>query len=436
MTTTTLTPCPTRTAPEVKFGTEELMELVRLFHISPQTEAAIQDLLAKEKTPPNAGVFFRYYNPESRVEALEKQFAAKLGSRHALAVNSGTSALIAACVAAGVGPGDEVIVPAHTFFASASAIVVARAIPVIVDIDTSLGLDPAAVERAITPRTKAMIVVHMGGYPARMDRLMEIARRRNLTVIEDVAQATGGSYQGKALGTWGHLGCFSFDAYKVMATGEGGMILTDDEWLLTRAQSYHDTAACWRPNRYARERRTGELFCGENYRLSELAGAVGLAQLRKLDWVNENTRRCFRQLRAEVKLPAGVRWLEPADPEGVCGYRAYMLFDTPALLEKACKAKCNVTGHAAGGGEGARDWHVYKYWEHILEQKTATAEGCPFRCPHVKGQLPAYGPDMCPQTLDIIARMGFTQTHPGWSPETVSERAAAISTGLATALAS
>ena len=206
-----------------KYSTAELMELVELFNVSAGGRTAIRKILKKEANPPAAWLF-RYYGTGSRVEKFENEFAGKIGCRYALGVNSGTSALIAAMVAAKVGPGAEVILPGYTFFASVSAIVVARAIPVIAEIDESLTLDPAAVERAITPRTRAILAVHMLGLPAKMDKLRAIADKHNLVLIEDVAQATGGSYRGRMLGNWGDVGCFSFDAYKVMGTGEGGAV--------------------------------------------------------------------------------------------------------------------------------------------------------------------------------------------------------------------
>ncbi|MFH1969857.1 MAG: DegT/DnrJ/EryC1/StrS family aminotransferase [Verrucomicrobiota bacterium] len=416
-----------------KYSTEELMELVDLFNVSSAGKKEIRNILKKEPVTPSAWLF-RYYGTNSRVERLEKEFAAKIGCKHALAVNSGTSALIAAFVAAGVGPGDEVILPGYTFFASVSAIVVAKAIPVITEIDESLTLDPAAVEKAITPRTKAILVVHILGLPARMEKLRAIADKHKLTLIEDVAQATGGSYKGKMLGAWGDIGCFSFDAYKVMGTGEGGMLTTDKEWLYTRAQSYHDTAACWRPNRFARERKSGELFCGENYRLSEMAGAIGLAQLRKLDWINESTRRNYHQLRKETVLPKGVQWIETHDPKGLCGYKAPLLFDNVALAQKAVTAKIGIGGLAGGGAQGVRDWHFYWFWEHILEQKTATAEGCPFKCPHVK-KPPKYYADMCPRTKDIMMRAGLIGIEPNETKTDIARRAKELNINLAKALA-
>ena len=416
--------------PYVKYSTDELIEVIDVFQVGESAKAEIRAILDRQEPAPNAGNFFRYYNPRSKSQLFEQQVAAKVGSPHVLAVNSGTSALIAALVGAGIGPGDEVIVPAYTFFASASAIVVAKAIPVIVEIDETLTLDPAAVEKAITPRTRAIMPVHMLGLPSKMDELLAIARRHKLRVIEDTAQAFGGKYRGRYLGTLGDAGCVSLDAYKVIGTGEGGLILTGDVWLYTRAQSYHDTAACWRPDRFARERKPGELFCGENYRMPELCAAVGIAQLRKLDWVNERTRAAWRTIRNETRLPSCARWVEANDADGVCGYSVGMLFETSAQAHKAISAGIGLGGLAAKDTQGVRDWHVYWNWEHILEQKTATAEGCPFRCPHA-GPLPAYAADMCPRTRDIMLRLATMGTHPGMTAADASRIAAKITQGLA-----
>jgi dTDP-4-amino-4,6-dideoxygalactose transaminase len=353
-----------------------------------------------------------------------------MGAEYALGVNSGTSALIAALVAIGVGPGDEVIVPAYTFFASASSVVVARGIPVITEIDESLTLDPGAVEKSITPRTKAILPVHMLGHATDMEAICDIAERHGLPIVEDVAQACGGSYRGRYLGTWGTMGCTSLDAWKVIGAGEGGMITTDDEWLYTRAQSWHDAAACWRPDRYARERKPGELFCGENYRMSEMSAAIALAQLAKLDSINGATRRIYNQLKNEIQLPRRAKWIEPNDPEGVCGYSLGILFDTADLAEKAVRADIGLGGLAGGVSRSARDWHVYWYWEQVLEQKTPTPEGCPFKCPFVK-ELPRYSEDMCPRTKDIMTRTAFTEVLPTDTPQWASEFARELTEDLA-----
>ena len=154
--------------------------------------------------------------------------------------------------------------------------------PVIAEVDDSLTLDPVDFENKITDRTKAVIVVHMRGVPCDMDRIMAIAKKHNIAVIEDVAQAIGGTYKGKPLGSFGDMGCFSLQFHKIITSGEGGLITTDDELLSDRAKAYHDTAACWRPERFAPPRYEGEVFPGVNFRMSELAGAVALAQLGKL----------------------------------------------------------------------------------------------------------------------------------------------------------
>ena len=410
-----------------KYSTDELMSVIDVFDISASGKEKIKAALEQEASPPDAGNFFRYYNPRSKTIEFEQAYAAKVGAKNALAVNSGTSALIASLVAVGIAPGDEVIVPGYTFFASVSAIVVARGIPVIVEIDDSLTIDPEAIRRAITPRTKAIMPVHMVGHPCRMDTIMEIASEHGLAVIEDSAQACGGMYKGKYLGTWGDLGCISLDAYKVIGAGEGGIVTTDDDFLYMRAQSYHDTAACWRPDRYARERREGELFCGENYRMPELCAAVAIAQLEKLDDVNARTRAIYNQLRNEIDLPSGASWVEPLDPEGVCGYTLGILFASQADAIKA--AELGIGGLAVPDSKGARNWHVYWNWEHILEQKTVTSEGFPFKSPYV-GKLPKYSEDMCPRTKDILLRLGTIGINPTDTSEWASSYADDLNEGF------
>jgi 8-amino-3,8-dideoxy-alpha-D-manno-octulosonate transaminase len=387
-----------------KVGTEEFLELADTWGYSTSTLRRIKKVVEQEKIP---SVFLaRYYNPrKSKVKELEEYATKLFGVNYALAVNSGTSALNAAYVACGIGPGDEVIVPGYTFFATAAEVVAARAIPVIAEVDDSLTMDPGDVERKITPQTKAIVPVHMVGNCSNMDEIMRIAREHKLFVIEDNAQSCGGRYKGKFLGTFGDLGCFSLSTYKITGGGEGGMVLTNDEWLYMRAQSQHDTAACWRPDRYAKERRPGELFCGQNYRMSELEGAVILTQLKKTKAqatrYNANMRRVLGGVRRYEKVV-------PRRSNDICGDVGYSLIFFAAdrdLAEKLAQA-LDAEGVSAGarGTKTARDWHIYAYWEHILERKTATPEGCPFTCQYYKGNLPNYSEDMCPNTLSLIDR--------------------------------
>ncbi|MBN2553219.1 MAG: aminotransferase class I/II-fold pyridoxal phosphate-dependent enzyme, partial [Spirochaetales bacterium] len=195
---------------------------------------------------------FRYYGPKempSKVKALEERYAAYLGVKHCLAVNACTSALITGLIAVGVEPGDEVLVPSYTFFASVAAVVAAKAVPIVCEVDASLTMDPGDAEKKISRRTKAILPVHMRGMPAKMDRIMEIARRHDLKVVEDVAQSNGGSFGGRKLGSFGDIGAFSLQYHKIITSGEGGVLATDDDLLYTRAQAYHDVAACWRKDR-------------------------------------------------------------------------------------------------------------------------------------------------------------------------------------------
>jgi len=395
----------------MEIKTEELKEIIELWNLPENARQEIFSILDRNRNAPKAQLF-RYYKENSKVERLEKEFAAASGAKYALAVNSGTSALIAALVACGVGPGDEVIVPGYTFFASASAVVVAKAIPVIAEVDQTLTLDISDVERKITKQTKAILPVHMRGLPCDMRSLTKLAQKYGLKVIEDVAQAAGGRYQGKWLGTWGDAGCFSFDYFKIVASGEGGMITTNDEKVYIRAQSYHDTAACWRPNRYARERMPGELFCGENYRMSEVHGAIALAQLRKLEHYLACCRKNKKLLKERLIGLKNLQLAPVHDEEGDCGVNLILLAPDSQTAKRAVST---VKGTGGIYDQTVRDWHIYRYWEHILERKTATAEGCPYTCPYYKGKLPAYHPEMCPQTVDILSRVVCVGISNVWS---------------------
>lgn len=350
---------------------------------------------------------FRYYGPAqfpSKVAELEQKFAAKFGSRHALAVNSCTSALISALVACGVGPGHEVIVNSYTFFASAASIVAAKAIPVICDIDDTLTMSPEDLERRITPFTKAVVLVHMRGVPCDMDKIMAICRKHSLVLIEDVAQACGGSYRGKKLGTFGDVGCFSFQYHKIITAGEGGMAITDDPKLYDRLMGYHDTAACWRPDRFGSERYKGELFCGVNFRMSELTGAVMLAQLDKLDGLLARMRRNKKQIKEQIKDLAGIKFRRIVDEEGDTAICLIFLLHDKAKVEPFAKA-LQAEGVSAAGvfDKGIPDWHVYHHWKHLMAKATPTPEGCPWSCGYYKGKV-EYHPDMCPNTMELLSR--------------------------------
>ena len=239
------------------------------------------------------GVLSGQFAPE--VRGLEREFAALLGSRYCIATNSGTSALHLALVGAGIGAGDEVIVPAFTFVATAMAVLHQGAIPVFVDVEPrTLGMDPALLEAAITPRTRAVMPVHLHGVPCELGPLLDIAARRRLVLIEDAAQAPGARYRDRAVGTLGRAGCFSLQSSKSVACGEGGLLVTDDEALFRRAHSARMFGEDSRPEDEASydlghaldgNRAYDSAAVGWNYRTTELAAAVARVQLRRLpEW--------------------------------------------------------------------------------------------------------------------------------------------------------
>jgi dTDP-4-amino-4,6-dideoxygalactose transaminase len=400
-----------------KIGREELWEIIDMWDFSPGNKEKIKAVLDSD-TNLQGPHLFRYYNPKpSRVAAAEQAMRELIGAKHCLAVNSCTSALVAAYRALGIGVGDEVIVPAYTFFATAATVVGVNAIPVIVEVDDSLNLDPEAVERAITPRTKAIAAVHMRGAPAQMDALLDLAKRKGLPLVEDVAQAGGGSFHGRRLGSLGTLGCFSFDYYKVAVSGEGGFVTTDDEWLYTRAQSWHDTGACWRPDRYARERREGELFAGENYRMSELEGAVALAQIRKTDAMLAGYRRAKKLIKDGIDKSPWVRFRRLTDEQGDTAICLILFLPNADVTHQAIEAM-HAEGVPAGGvyDSKVRDWHIYTYWEHILDKKSVAKDGLPWSVVP-EGELPKYSRDMCPRTLDLLGRSIHIEINHNYSDE-------------------
>jgi len=232
------------------------------------------------------GILMRYGFDKERkgifkVREFEEAFARYCGASHALGVTSGSAALKVALTALDVGPGDDVLVPAFTFLATYEAVLEVGAIPVMVDIDDTLNLDPLEIEKKKTPYTKAVIPVHMCGSAAHIDQIVDTARKNHLLVLEDNAQGCGASFKGKKLGSFGDMGCFSFDYVKTVTTGEGGMVITNNLDLYHRAEWYHDHGHDHNPN--VSRAMEGRTILGFNYRMNELQGALGLAQLRKLD---------------------------------------------------------------------------------------------------------------------------------------------------------
>ena len=268
---------------------------------------------------PNLARYVTAAPPKTKGEALEKLARETFGVSYALGVSSGTAALHCAFVAAGVGPGTEVICPAIGFYATAGAVVQSKAIPVFCDVDASLGMDPTKVEDLITPRTVAIAPTHVMGSVCDLDPILEIAREHRLKVIEDCAQSPGARYKGRYVGTYGDLGCFSISAYKIIGGGEAGLVLTRDERLWQRVYQVAECGGLWRPDRFAAPRYEGELFSGTNYRLSELESAVDVIQLGKMPDVVRRYHTVKMSVLRELKSFREIAPQKLNDPEGRSG---------------------------------------------------------------------------------------------------------------------
>jgi len=327
---------------------------------------------------------FRYYgvgDGPHEVAEFEREFASHMGARHALCVNAGSSALICGLIGAGVRPGDEVVVPAYTWNATPNAVLAVRALPVLADVDDSLTLDPEDVERKLTPRTRAILPVHMRGAPADMATLTAIASEHGLVLIEDVCQAAGATFRGRRLGTFGDAGAFSLQFNKIITTGEGGVLITDSDDLLDLAIDVHDCAGSVR-------RGAGlPRFAGWNFRASEIQGAVARVQLTRLDGLLERMRANQARLVERVSQLPGLR-LRTANDEG--GDTGICLI---AFAERAELAVDAVSALRAEGVEAMRiydpavpDLHVYPYWQPVLEAIAEAGHPSP-DCPRTLGLL-------------------------------------------------
>lgn len=247
---------------------------------------------------------FRHYGPKPphMVDDLEREFRVLIGTRYALATATGSGAYFCAAAALGIGEGDEVIIPAYGWITNYNAIALTGATPVFADIDESLSINPGSFESKITPRTKAVMVIHYQGGASRLDEIVAIAKAHGVKVIEDVAQSCGGTFGGRKLGTWGDIACFSLQAHKMITTGDGGLLATDSQELYEKAVRFHDLGLL--RERFVRNLespvKTAPL-CGMQWRMSELTGAVGLAQLRKLPRIVEAAHGNFIVVRDELR---------------------------------------------------------------------------------------------------------------------------------------
>ncbi len=408
-----------------KIGHEELLEMAKTWGYPPDIVEEIKKIVEKVNVSPS---LVHFNNPNSKVTEMENLVRELFNVKHVMGVSSGTAALHSAYVAADIGCGDEVIVPGFTFAATAMAVVVSRGIPIWCEVDESLTMDPKDLEKKITPRTKAIAPVHMSGFVCNMDAIMDIARRHNLKVIEDCAQSCGARFKGKRVGTIGDIGCFSISSFKVTGGGESGLIMTDDDKLFARAQGWAEAGGLWRPDRFAHARWAGELFCGLNYRMSELEGTVELVQFRKMEAQLTRWRNNKKIIMSNLPVYKELKPRVIHDIDGEMGHSIGFFPPTAEESEKIAAA-LNAEGVSAGtrGRSTSPDWHYYQYMEQILNKVPATSDGCPWECPKAgEAAKVKYSFDMCPNTIDLTSRHVSVGVNQWWTENDCKNVAAAM----------
>ncbi|NDA89889.1 MAG: DegT/DnrJ/EryC1/StrS family aminotransferase [Alphaproteobacteria bacterium] len=321
------------------------------------------------------GVLFRHgfeklRNHSYKVKEFEYDFGVYIGNPNTLAVSSGTAALRVAIASLNLSPGDEIITQSFTFVATAEAIVESSCIPVFTEIDETLNMDPRDLEIRITPKTKAVIVVHMLGTPANLTEIKNICKNKNLYLIEDTAWGCGGEYDEKKLGTIGDIGCFSFDFAKTITTGEGGMVVFKDSELFKKGAAYHDHGHENNPNlpRWEDSRSSS----GFNYRMSELQGAVGKAQLKKLDYIVN----CQRENASKIKKVIGKYdyYTERHTPSDSFGTADAFVFFSKSVKPIEIRKALLKNGISTKILPEANTWHFAQHWDHIVELDTFTGK--------------------------------------------------------------
>lgn len=317
------------------------------------------------------GVLMRYgfdgmRNNRWKAKQFETEFANRMGSDYCQLVSSGTAALTVALAAAGIGAGDEVIMPTFTFVATFESILAIGAVPILVDIDDTLTLDPKAVEAAITPNTKCIMPVHMCGSMADLDALKSICDSHNLILLEDACQAIGGTYKEKCLGSYGDLGCFSFDYVKTITCGEGGAVITNNPNFAQNADQYQDHGHDHIGNDRGAENHS---FMGYNFRISELNAAVGLAQLDKLDGILRVQKEHYDILREAFETIEEVTFRRV--PEGGVENYSFLNFFLPtAELTQNAHRAISESGVDACFYWFTNNWHYINGWNHLKDKKS------------------------------------------------------------------
>jgi dTDP-4-amino-4,6-dideoxygalactose transaminase len=376
----------------------------------------------------NSKELFRY-NIGHECERFETRYAAYLGAKHFSLSASGSYALTAAMIGLGIGPGDEVLVPAHTYMASATSVLATGAIPVIVDVNESITIDPAALEAAIRPQTRAVIAVHMWGTTCDMDAIMEIARRRKLLVIEDACQGVGGSYKGRKLGSIGDIGAFSFNFYKNMSAGEGGGVVTNDDAVATRVNCAIDPCHAFWTGR----NDDSQPFAGNGARASEFMGAILNVQLDRIDAVIAAMRLERDTIHAGIApaLALGLRLAPLNSKDFDCGANVFLTLPSAQAAQMFATTFPSVIAGKTGR-------HTYTEWDQVLMGAGAAHPLMnPYNMPANAPCRRTYSRDMCAKSLDILNRTVLVPTHPLHTKDEIANiihninEAARVALGLA-----
>lgn len=346
--------------------------------------------------------------PNQEVMNCESEFKSMLGVDYTLLMTSGQAALVSGLVGLGIGPGDEVIVPAYTYISSAIAVTSVGAIPVICDVDETLTIDVNDIERKISKYTKAIIPVHIQGFPSNMDGIKAIADKYNINIVEDACQSVGGSYKGKRLGTIGDVGTYSFNFYKVITSGEGGLLFTNDRKVYERALIYHDSSAI----AYFGTQLDGisePQFCGNEYRIGEITGAIMREQLKRLDGILFDLRKNKKTVMDELKGIVG--FIPSNDIAGDCGTTLAVKFDR---ADDAIKFSESDGIHGTIPINTGK--HVYTNWTPIMNKKGALHPLMdPYKMEANRNLNHNYTMDMCEQTLDLLKKVVYISVNPDWT---------------------
>jgi 8-amino-3,8-dideoxy-alpha-D-manno-octulosonate transaminase len=394
----------------------ELLDYRRgAMRIGAEERAAVLEVL-------DARSLFRYYGPDLRhkVDGFEAAAAELLGSSHALATSSGTAALIAGLAALGVGPGDEVIVPAVTFIATANAVVISGAVPVFCEVDDSLGMDPAHLATRIGPHTAAVMPVHLENVVCDMPAILAVTQPRGIPVIEDACQAIGATFAGTAAGTFGAVGAFSLQLEKTITAGEGGLLVTNDPDLWLTASRYADQGGQFVTSHGGTRGEDGLAFVGENLRMTELAGAVAGVQLSRLPAMLAEMRAAKAKVLAQVGERPGLSLRRHPDPDGDGGSSIVWFGPDPSTAQRFVEALIAEGVPAARFYDGLPVYANQAY----LQRRTVTPKRSPWAS-HPTDVTYSLG--MCPRSEDLVARAFGVAIGPSYSAADLDDVAAAVS---------